>query len=211
MDKPILYSFRRCPYAMRARLSLLRAGITCEMREVVLRDRPTHMLEISPKGTVPVLLLPNGEVLEESLDIMNWASEKIESAGWSKTLIQNSQSLVDELDNDFKYNLDRYKYPNRYEDVDHIFHRDANLEFLQQIDQLLSENQFLSGKERGYLDCAIFPFVRQFANHDRNWFDSLDLENMRNWLESCLESEEFKTTMKKFPQWKEGDELVYWP
>lgn len=196
---------------MRARMSLLKAGVTCEMREVVLRDRPAHMLEISPKGTVPVLLLPDGRVLEESLDIMKWASEKIESDSWSEREINESEEIIQKLDDEFKHNLDRYKYPNRYDDVDHIFHRDENLEFLQNLNQQLTEKQFLSGDEIGYTDSAIFPFIRQFANHDRNWFDSLDMRHMQNWLTQCLESDAFKTVMKKYPQWKEGDDLVCWP
>ena len=211
MELSILYSFRRCPYAMRARLALQRADIKSELREVVLRDRPEHMMEISPKGTVPVMLLQDGTLLEESLDIMDYAAEKIDSMCWKKENIQNFDEMISKLDGEFKHNLDRYKYPNRYDDVDSIQHRDANIPFLQMIDDLLASNEFLSGEEMGILDCAIFPFIRQFANHDRDWFDNLPLQRLLKWLDDCLSSEEFKIVMKKYKQWTPDQDLVIWP
>ncbi len=211
MELPILYSFRRCPYAMRARLALQRAEIKSELREVVLRDRPEHMMEISPKGTVPVMLLQDGTLLEESLDIMDYAAEKIDSICWKKESMPNFDEMISKLDGEFKHNLDRYKYPNRYDDVDAIKHRDANIPFLQMIDDLLTDNEFLSGKEMGILDCAIFPFIRQFANHDRDWFDNLPLEKLLKWLDCCLSSEEFKIVMKKYKQWTPEQDAVIWP
>ena len=211
MELSILYSFRRCPYAMRARLALQRADIKSELREVVLRDRPEHMMEISPKGTVPVMLLQDGTLLEESLDIMNYAAEKIDSMCWKKENIQNFDEMISKLDGEFKHNLDRYKYPNRYDDVDSIQHRDANIPFLQMINDLLASNEFLSGEEMGILDCAIFPFIRQFANHDRDWFDNLPLQRLLEWLDDCLSSEEFKIVMKKYKQWTPDQDVVIWP
>ena len=211
MELSILYSFRRCPYAMRARLALQRADIKSELREVVLRDRPEHMMEISPKGTVPVMLLQDGTLLEESLDIMDYAAEKIDSVCWKKENIQNFDEMISKLDGEFKHNLDRYKYPNRYDDVDSIQHRDANIPFLQMIDDLLASNEFLSGEEMGILDCAIFPFIRQFANHDRDWFDNLPLQRLLKWLDDCLSSEEFKIVMKKYKQWTPDQDVVIWP
>lgn len=211
MELSILYSFRRCPYAMRARLALQKADIKSELREVVLRDRPEHMMEISPKGTVPVMLLQDGTLLEESLDIMDYAAEKIDSVCWKKENIQNFDEMISKLDGEFKHNLDRYKYPNRYDDVDSIQHRDANIPFLQMIDDLLASNEFLSGEEMGILDCAIFPFIRQFANHDRDWFDNLPLQRLLKWLDDCLSSEEFKIVMKKYKQWTPDQDVVIWP
>lgn len=196
---------------MRARLALQRADIKSELREVVLRDRPEHMMEISPKGTVPVMLLQDGTLLEESLDIMDYAAEKIDSVCWKKENIQNFDEMISKLDGEFKHNLDRYKYPNRYDDVDSIQHRDANIPFLQMIDDLLASNEFLSGEEMGILDCAIFPFIRQFANHDRDWFDNLPLQRLLKWLDDCLSSEEFKIVMKKYKQWTPDQDLVIWP
>ena len=196
---------------MRARLALQRADIKSELREVVLRDRPEHMMEISPKGTVPVMLLQDGTLLEESLDIMDYAADQIDSTCWKKETIPNFDEIISKLDGEFKHNLDRYKYPNRYHDVDAIQHRDANFPFLQMIDDLLADNEFLSGEEMGILDCAIFPFIRQFANHDRDWFDNLELQKLLKWLECCLSSEEFKIVMKKYKQWTPHQDVVIWP
>ena len=194
MALPILYSFRRCPYAMRARMAIVRTGFKVEHREVILRDRPEHMMEISPKGTVPVLLLDDGTVIEESLEIMEFVQS------WNLT--EEERKWVERNDDDFKFHLDRYKYPNRYEDVDKIEHRDAASIFIQDLD---------SNIPKGNLSDAIFPFIRQFANHDRDWFDSQTWNNIHEWLSSNLESSEFKTCMKKYKQWHQGDEPVFFP
>ena len=184
MALPILYSFRRCPYAMRARMAIVRTGFKVEHREVILRDRPEHMMEISPKGTVPVLLLDDGTVIEESLEIMEYVQS------WE--LNSEEREWINRNDDDFKFHLDRYKYPNRYEDVDKIEHRDAASIFIQDLD---------SNIPKGNLSDAIFPFIRQFANHDRDWFDSQDWSNVHKWLEENLSSEEFKLCMTKHKQW----------
>ena len=195
--KPILYSFRRCPYAMRARMSIVRAGLVCEHREVVLRDRPEHMMEISPKGTVPVMLLPNGKVIEESLEIMQYA------ANW--TLTDLDKHWVNRNDNEFKFHLDRYKYPNRYGDVDALEQRELAKKYLDDLDHLLLET--LTDE----LNDALFPFVRQFANHDREWFDSQQWDNLGQWLADNLSSLEFKVCMKKYLQWFTDDTPVNFP
>ena len=195
--KPILYSFRRCPYAMRARMAIVRAGLVCEHREVVLRDRPDHMMEISPKGTVPVMLLPSGKVIEESLEIMQYV------ANWTLTDLDNH--WVNRNDNEFKFHLDRYKYPNRYGDVDALEQRDLAKKYLDDLDHLLLKT--LSDQ----LNDALFPFVRQFANHDREWFDSQQWDNLGQWLAGNLSSQEFKVCMKKYPQWFNGDTPVDFP
>ena len=195
--KPILYSFRRCPYAMRARMAIVRAGLVCEHREVVLRDRPDHMMEISPKGTVPVMLLPSGKVIEESLEIMQYA------ANWTLTDLDNH--WVNRNDNEFKFHLDRYKYPNRYGDVDALEQRDLAKKYLDDLDHLLLETL------PDELNDALFPFVRQFANHDREWFDSQQWDNLGRWLANNLSSQEFKICMKKYPQWSNGDTPVDFP
>ncbi|MFL2881651.1 MAG: glutathione S-transferase N-terminal domain-containing protein [Candidatus Poseidoniaceae archaeon] len=195
--KPILYSFRRCPYAMRARMAIVRAGIVCEHREVVLRDRPEHMMEISPKGTVPVMLLPSGKVIEESLEIMQYV------ANW--TLTDLDKHWVNRNDNEFKFHLDRYKYPNRYGDVDALEQRDLAKKYLDDLDHLLLET--LTDE----LNDALFPFVRQFANHDREWFDKQQWDHLGQWLEDNLSSQEFKVCMKKYPQWFTDDTPVNFP
>ena len=199
MSLPVLYSFRRCPYAMRARMSIVRTGYEVELREVVLRDRPDHMMTISPKGTVPVLWLPDSTVIEESLEIMqhvlNWEPSE-EETHW-----------VARNDEEFKVHLDRYKYPNRYDDVDEMEHRTLASVYLSDLDVRLGEGPAFASA----LNDALFPFVRQFANHDRTWFDAQPWANVHTWLAEHLESDEFKRCMKKEKQWIEGAEAVFFP
>ncbi|RJU94155.1 MAG: glutathione S-transferase [Candidatus Poseidoniales archaeon] len=199
MAIPLLYSFRRCPYAMRARMSIVRMNFQVELREVVLRDRPEHMMEISPKGTVPVLLLSDGKVIEESLEIMQYVLD------W--TLSEDEKHWVSRNDDEFKYHLDRYKYPNRYEDVDEIEQREAASSYLRDLDAILGLKDGLSDA----LSDALFPFVRQFANHDRVWFDSQSWNHVHLWLAQNLDSEAFKTCMVKHKQWVSGNEPIMFP
>lgn len=180
MILPILYSFRRCPYAMRARMAIIRAGFEHELREVNLRERPVHMMEISPKGTVPVLQLTDGVVIEESLEIMQYV------LNWE--LDSNESEWIRRTDDEFKFHLDRYKYPNRFEDVNTTQHRDLACTFLNDLNDSIPS---------GNLSDAIFPFVRQFANHDRDWFDQQEWSNVHSWLKINLESDEFKQCMLK--------------
>ena len=194
---PVLYSFRRCPYAIRARMAIVRTEHKCEHREVILRDRPEHMMEISPKGTVPVMLLPNGEVIEESLEIMQYV------LNWE--LNDDETYWIDRNDNEFKYHLDRYKYPNRFENVDFIQQRDLAKRYLDDLDSYLSDS--LPTR----LSDALFPFVRQFANHDRAWFDAQGWQNLHQWLDNNLVSDEFARCMKKYQQWHAGDEVAIFP
>ena len=208
--RPILYSFRRCPYAMRARMAIAAAGVECRLREVVLRDKPTEMLEASPKGTVPVIVELDGTVIEESLDVMAWALGQNDAEGWLAPELgtrAEMDALVAECDGPFKRALDRYKYPNRYEDEGIIREdqRALGLAFLERLNTQLEDRPQLFGAKVSYADIAIFPFIRQFANTDRTWFDALDLPNLQAWLESHLESTRFKEIMPKFAQWKTGD------
>ncbi len=199
MSLPILYSFRRCPYAMRARMSIVRESFEVELREVVLRDRPEHMMKISPKGTVPVLLLADGTVIEESLEIMQHV------LGWE--LSEEEVHWVERNDEEFKFHLDRYKYPNRYDDVDEMEQRTLASVYLNDLDARLGEGPAFAAQ----LNDALFPFVRQFANHDRDWFDAQSWANVHAWLAQHLESEEFKRCMKKEKQWFEGTEITVFP
>ena len=199
MSLPILYSFRRCPYAMRARMSIVRESFEVELREVVLRDRPEHMMKISPKGTVPVLLLADGTVIEESLEIMQHV------LGWE--LSEEELHWVERNDEEFKFHLDRYKYPNRYDDVDEMEQRTLASVYLNDLDARLGEGPAFAAQ----LNDALFPFVRQFANHDRDWFDAQSWANVHAWLAQHLESEEFKRCMKKEKQWFEGTEITVFP
>ncbi|MEP2987976.1 MAG: glutathione S-transferase [Parasphingorhabdus sp.] len=204
-ESPILYSFRRCPYAMRARMALMMSGQTVKLREVVLRDKPREMIEASSKATVPVLILEDGTVIDESLAIMNWALNKNDPEGWSKDRTV-SETLVAEADGEFKTHLDRYKYPSRYDDVDPIEHRTVGLTILRSWDRRISGKGQLAGSSRVLADIAIFPFVRQFANYDRSWFDAQSIPALQKWLAGHLESDLFQSIMAKYPQWKAGDE-----
>ena len=211
MSAPILYSFRRCPYAMRARLALMASGQRVRLREVVLRDKPAEMLEASPKGTVPVLVLEDGTVIDESIDVMKWALDRADPLGWKAADIDTSKQLIERNDGPFKAALDRYKYPNRYEDegVDKFDQRSIGAEILADLDKRIGENgEQLLGSKPSFADFAIFPFIRQFANTDREWFDDQPLPHLQRWLARHLESDLFASIMKKYPQWKPGDAEV---
>ena len=201
---PVLYTFRRCPYAMRARLAIVAAGLKVELRELVLRAKPAHMLEISPKGTVPVLWLQDGTVIDESLDVMRWAVGQNFPAGW---LVMNTdqRQQCDEwialLDGEFKRNLDRYKYPSRYAFTDGITHRDEAALLLHALNALLIPSGFLSGQHWGLADAAIAPFVRQFAKVDKAWFDAQPWPALQHWLGQFEQSSDYVQAMHKYKVW----------
>lgn len=201
---PILYSFRRCPYAMRARLALAVTGLEVEHREVVLRDKPKEMLEVSPKGTVPVLVLPDGQVIDESEDIMLWALGQRDPRSWLEPetgSLEAMRVLVGRTEEEFKTHLDRYKYSNRYEGVDSEEHREHASKFLRELDARLARAPYLYGDRLVFADAAIAPFVRQFANTDREWFDAQPWPALKRWLEEFLASLMFIGVMGKHAQW----------
>lgn len=198
---PILYSFRRCPYAMRARMALLVSGADYAHREVVLRDKPAAMLTASPKGTVPVLVLPDGAVIDESLDIMQWALARHDPEDW---LSHDDTALVAEYDGAFKPHLDRYKYAGRY-DADPVMHRAAGLTMLEALDVRLAGQDYLRGASRGFGDIALFPFVRQFAGVDAAWFAVHTPLRVRGWLARLVESDLFAQAMVKVAPWAGQD------
>ncbi|MCC3862486.1 glutathione S-transferase [Pseudemcibacter aquimaris] len=204
---PILYSFRRCPYAMRARLALYACGITCELREVVLRDKPEEMLEISPKATVPVLQLQDGAVIDESRDVMFWAIEQNDPHGWSK-FIDETKELVDINDNKFKQHLDKYKYSSRHPELSKEEHRENGDFFLALLDERLKDKPFLNGDQITVTDLSVFPFIRQFAFVDKDYFDSRPYPHLQKWLERNLESDLFKSIMTKYPKWELGHDII---
>ena len=201
MTRPLLYTYRRCPYAMRARLALLRAGVAFDAHEITLRDKPAALLAASPKGTVPVLVLPDGKVLEESLHIMRWAFAGRDADGWwSRAQTPGNQALTALNDGPFKQQLDRYKYPERFRPDERDFHRDqAATGLLQSLEQRLTAHPYLGGATPCATDLAIFPFIRQFRAVDADWFDAQALQATRLWLEGWLHSEVFTTCMKKLP------------
>ncbi|MDX8407719.1 MAG: glutathione S-transferase [Mariprofundaceae bacterium] len=207
-----MYSFRRCPYAMRARMALLKAGLVCELREVVLRDKPAELLAISARETVPVLHLPNGNVLQESLDIMLWALRENDPDGWllpEQTSGEEMFDLVSRNDHEFKYHLDRYKYPERFDLDDGEVHRDAAAGFLQALEARLLGSGYLCGNRASLADVAVFPFIRQFAHVDSDWFAASPFMHLRNWLHGWLESDLFAQAMPKIPRWQPEDAPVY--
>jgi len=213
IDAPILYSFRRCPYAMRARLALLSSGIRCEIREIALSQKPESMLAVSPKATVPVLVLKD-RVLEESLDILHWALQQNDPASWSTVgtaLHLDAVALVQECDGQFKHHLDRYKYPNRYDLPDGLAHRQQGSLYLSQLNARLSLTPGLMGSEWCWVDAAIAPFVRQFARTDRAWFDSQSWQPLQNWLTKFEASDAFAVVMHKYKVWHQGSKPVSYP
>lgn len=198
---PLLYSFRRCPYAMRARLALYQAQVQVKICEVDLKQKPEAMLKISPKGTVPVLQLPDGRIIDESLALMSWALEQNDPNNWLLKDNTLAESLIAENDGSFKRALDRYKYPQRFADCDFEnlskqARRQAG-EFINTLNARLSEASYLSGSNPGFSDIAIFPFIRQFANVDMGWFQKLPLKPLQHWLMGLSESSEFKWVMQK--------------
>jgi glutathione S-transferase len=211
---PILYSFRRCPYALRARLALLASGTVCELREVVLARKPPALLLASPKGTVPVLVQPDGAVLEQSLDIMLWALRRHDPQHWLPTSaadMKQAMALIAHNGGDFKANLDRYKYPSRYDLPDGLAHRTQGAQFLQTLDAQLSVQGFLHGGHFGLLDAAIAPFVRQFAHTDPAWFASQAWAALQQWLTGFEASDIYHGVMDKVPAWVDGQARVFFP
>ena len=201
-ERPILYSFRRCPYAMRARMAIAVSGISVELREVVLRDKPAEMLEASPKGTVPVLVLADGRVIDESLDIMRWALGQNDPEDW---LAGDDPELITVNDGPFKVALDRYKYPDRYQITDPEPYRQEGWKILSNLDVRLANQAYLMCDSPGFTDIAIFPFVRQFAATDPIWFNEQDAIALQRWLDALTTSALFETIMQRFPKWQLGD------
>ncbi|WP_420861958.1 glutathione S-transferase [Algirhabdus cladophorae] len=207
MTRPILYSFRRCPYAMRARLAIAAAGIECELREIVLRDKAPEFLQASPKGTVPVVV--TNQVIEESHDVMLWALGQNDPEAWLD-MPQAGYALLDEVIGPFKTALDRYKYQNRH-GSDIAQERAKASVFLMGLDEQLGTKAYLFGQSPSMADMGILPFVRQFANTDRIWFDAQPWPNVIRWLDAFLVSSRFTAIMAKYPKWKNGDPVTVFP
>lgn len=201
---PILYSFRRCPYAMRARLALLASGIQVELREVVLRNKPPELLAASPKATVPVLVLPNGEVIDQSLDIMLWALRQNDPAHWLPADIATRDAcmaLLARCDGEFKHHLDRYKYPQRHEGANREASRAMAGFFVVDLEARLTQNKYLFESNTGILDAGLAPFLRQFSHTDAVWFAAQQWPHVQAWLAAFEASEAFKQVMTVYPAW----------
>jgi glutathione S-transferase len=202
---PVLYSFRRCPYAMRARMALWAAGITVELREVKLAAKPPALVAASPKATVPVLVLADGTVIDQSLDIMRWALGQNDPEGW---LAGDEPALIAANDWSFKHHLDRAKYPGRYDEDGVTDHRAAALALLAPVEARLAEALYLAGEKRGFTDIALFPFIRQFAAIDPAWFAAQPVPRLQGWLERLGGSDLFAAVMGKYAPWQQGDAPV---
>ena len=203
-NDPVLFTFRRCPYAMRARLALAISQTRCELREVKLSAKPAAMLEVSPKGTVPVLVLPDGAVIDESRDVMRWALAIRDPEGW---LARDDPDLIATNDGAFKHHLDRYKYFDRH-GVDPLLHRAQGLEFLHELNRRVAIKGQLCGSIRGFADAAIVPFVRQFAAVDPMWFAARDLPHLKIWLAGQIESCLWQAIMLFHPPWSPGERVM---
>ena len=217
MPLPILYSFRRCPYAMRARVAITLSGLDVEIREVVLKNKPPALLLVSPKATVPVLVLSNGTVIEQSTEIMEWA---LKTNNQLMPISVSESALISRNDQQFKPQLDRYKYFERYPDSTQDDYRAQGEVFLSELEQLLLNNHqltstnystFLFGHQASFADIAIFPFIRQFAHVDKQWFAQAPYPKLIAWLEHLLTTVEFITAMHKYPQWQEYDPVSHFP
>ncbi|GLQ35307.1 glutathione S-transferase [Amylibacter marinus] len=201
---PVLYSFRRCPYAMRARIALSQMGHRVALREVIFRDKPAELLETSPKGTVPVMVLPDGQVIDESFDIMCWAYR-------DRPVTEAERTLVQRCDLEFKPWLDRYKYPDRFKDTSRDQALDKACIFIAELDQLLGATPYLSGDQRGFADIGIAPFIRQFAHVDRPWFMAQPFGRVIAWYQDFVEWYGYNVIMDKYPKWQKGDGVTEMP
>ena len=204
-DLPVLYSFRRCPYAMRARLALHACGVAHEHREIELKNKPAHLLALSPKGTVPVLWLRDaGRVIDQSLDIMLWALQQSDPQHWlpeREHVLNDWLAQIGRNDGFFKQQLDRYKYPQRFGLSDGLAHRDAGAAHLHGLEAVLQRQTFLSGSQWGLLDAAQAPFVRQFAHTHPGWFADQPWPGLIAWLAAFEASADFAAVMVKHPVW----------
>lgn len=202
---PILWSFRRCPYAMRARLAIKASGVQVELREILLRDKPAAMLGASPKGTVPVLQT-EAVIIDESFDVMRWALAQSDPQTWL-AMPAEGFDLIAKADGPFKSALDRYKYHIRHVDGARETAQSEGAAFLWKLDGMLAGQEWLYGSQ-SLADMAILPFVRQFANTDRAWFDAQKWGNLPRWLNAFTESDAFAAVMGKYPPWQAGEDGV---
>ncbi len=219
-DRPVFYSFRRCPYAMRARMAVAASGQPVELREILLRDKPEAMVEASPKATVPVLVQTDGGVLEQSLDIMLWALNRSDPQQWltpDHGDLPAMLALIADVDGEFKTRLDNYKYASRKtpdgQDVDAFAstNRDLALQCLDPLAVRLESSAYLFGDRIALADVAIAPFVRQFANTDATWFRRQARPALRNWLQQFIASPLFTGVMDKHAVWQPGTEGIRFP
>ena len=198
---------------MRARMAIHYAGVKTILREVVLSDKPREMLQLSPKATVPVLVLEDGAVLDESIDILFWALGISDKEGWLGSLDKQNlviaKNLIIENDNEFKTHLDHYKYAERFPQQSVEEYREQGEIFLKKLDKYLQRHDYLLGNCVSLCDVAIFPFARQFAYVDFSWFEQTPYLSLQRWLQQLIDSALFTAIMKKNPVWKNGDKTLF--
>ena len=209
---PILYSLRNCPYAMRARLAIFKAKQAVLLRDLVLSNKPAAMIAVSPKGTVPVLVLANGTVIEESLEVMLWALQQTDPDGLlhcqKEGALPAMLLLINEFDNDFKISLEAYKCAKRYQEDNVTQCRAVCQQYIQQLEQRLTEHTFLMSDKESLADIALIPFIRQFARVERQWYLQSPYPMVRRWLNSYLQSPVFTKVMAKHPLWADEPQDV---
>jgi len=211
MKLPVLYTSRRCPYAMRARLSMYYSKINYEHREILLKDRPEKLYKFSPKGTVPVLNFPEGKVIDESLDIMKCSMSVNDPDSWFVNNITDQLSAIRTNDNHFKKWLDKYKYHDRYPEFTVQYYRGECEATLNIFEKKLDDEKFLLCQNISLADMALLPFIRQFANVDINWFNER-YTNLSKWMGELIESEIFQSMMKKYRIWdpsSKGEDVIF--
>jgi glutathione S-transferase len=208
-EQPILYSFRRCPYAIRARMALKYSGISVYLREIILRNKPPALLKCSAKGTVPVLVLKDNTIIDESREIMQWSLAINDPEQWlPEHQVNQIMQLIDHNDFDFKTHLDHYKYADRHPEHSAEYYRSQGEQFLQLLDNHLTKHQYLFGNKVSLADIAIFPFIRQFANVDTTWFYKSQYQQLQDWLDGFLQSQAFIAVMDKYTPWTEYSSVV---
>jgi glutathione S-transferase len=198
---------------MRARMAIKYSQTVVELREVKLSSKPQSMLNISPKGTVPVLQLPDNSVLEESIDIIHWALSRSDPQDWSlsgvNTLRNRALDLIWKNDQVFKQHLDQYKYADRYPEWPAEHYRQQGMEYLQQLERHLQHSRYLMTDHISIADISIFPFIRQFAHVDKAWFEQTDLPGLQSWLQEFIDSALFNSIMDKYPPWDNNDAVIF--
>ncbi len=212
MNTPILYTFRRCPYCMRAHMALKNAGIKIELREVELKNMPQQLLDLSPDATVPALQVSKDEVLTESWDIVIWALSQHDPDNWlgnDSRYLQDAEMLIETNDYSFKNDLDYYKYAERHPEQTQEQYRLACEEFIDELEDMLSDNRYLLADRVSLADIGVFPFIRQFSLVDKNWFEQSDYSAVRNWLQRLIDTDLFQQIFQKHPAWQTNDTTVY--
>lgn len=217
MITPVLYTFRRCPYCMRAHMALKKAGIKVELREVKLSAMPDELLAVSPDETVPVLVLEDGTAIDESWQIVKWALAQNDPDDWlgknhqndNSALLLDAEILIESNDYSFKLDLDHYKYADRYPEHDQTHYRQACEEFIEDLEEMLKQKPYLIAEHLSLADIGVFPFIRQFSLVDEDWFQQAPYPNVQNWLQNLINSALFQNVFQKHDLWKQGDTVTY--